>query len=166
MLILLFCNLVFPVYVRLSKAFFFSAAVGMENGRIANSQLTASSEYVSGKLPPWKGRLNNPSSAWAAINTNAGHWIQIKFDVAHTIFAIATQGAPTIDQWTKTYTVKYSNDGINFADYNNSQVFVGNTDRNTVVRNELNLKAKFVRVYPKTWEWYIVMRLEVYGCAL
>lgn len=140
----------------------------MEDGRITNDQLSASSVYGKNYLPAWKGRLNYPSKGWAPKYLNAGQWIQIRFDREHTIFAIATQGAKGISQWVKTYTVKYSNDGVKFADYNNSQVFIANKNSNTVVRNELKLKlkAKFVRVCPKTWFTWIVMRLEFYGCAL
>jgi hypothetical protein len=46
------------------------------------------------------------------------------------------------------------------------QVFSGNTDRNTVVRQEVKpvIVARFIRIQPKSWNWHISMRTEVHGC--
>ena len=47
-----------------------------------------------------------------------------------------------------------------------TQVFLGNTDRDTVAYHDLNpvIDARFVRVLPMEWERYISMRFELYGC--
>ena len=46
------------------------------------------------------------------------------------------------------------------------QVFVGNTDENTIVYNELNgsIVARYVRFQPTAWHNHISMRVELYGC--
>ena len=45
------------------------------------------------------------------------------------------------------------------------QVFRGNKDRNTVVRNALvpPIRARYVRIYALSWYRHISMRVELYG---
>ena len=47
-----------------------------------------------------------------------------------------------------------------------TQVFPGNTDRDTVVYHDLNpvIDARFVRVLPMEWFDFIGMRMELYSC--
>lgn len=53
-----------------------------------------------------------------------------------------------------------------FFFFNFSQMFAGNSDRNTVVFNRLypSFRARYVRFYPKQWHSHISMRAELYGC--
>ena len=46
------------------------------------------------------------------------------------------------------------------------QVFVGNSDSDTVVKHHLTpaIKARYVRLKPTAWNNYISMRIELYGC--
>ena len=46
------------------------------------------------------------------------------------------------------------------------QVFVGNTDENTIVYNDLNgsIVARYTRFQPTAWYNHISMRVELYGC--
>ena len=45
-------------------------------------------------------------------------------------------------------------------------MFVGNTDENTIVYNELNgsIVARYTRFQPTAWHNHISMRVELYGC--
>ena len=45
-------------------------------------------------------------------------------------------------------------------------MFVGNTDENTIVYNELNgsIVARYIRFQPTAWYNHISMRVELYGC--
>lgn len=46
------------------------------------------------------------------------------------------------------------------------QVFTGNTDRDTVVFNEMfpPITARFIRFRPLSWNGDIGLRMELYGC--
>ena len=46
------------------------------------------------------------------------------------------------------------------------QVFVGNSDSDTVVKHYLTpaIKARYVRLTPTAWNNHISMRIELYGC--
>ena len=48
------------------------------------------------------------------------------------------------------------------------QVFPGNFERNFVVVHRFlrPFKARYVRIYPKTWRSHIAMRVELFGCRL
>ena len=50
----------------------------------------------------------------------------------------------------------------------NFQIFQGNTERYFVVVHRLRptIKARYIRVHPRTWYGYISMRMELYGCRL
>ena len=46
------------------------------------------------------------------------------------------------------------------------QVFAGNTDRFTIVSHDLEnpIITKFIRILPITWQGYVSLRAEFYGC--
>lgn len=48
------------------------------------------------------------------------------------------------------------------------QTFHGNVDKDTPVLSELPepMVARFIRVYPLTWNGSLCMRLEVLGCPM
>ena len=48
----------------------------------------------------------------------------------------------------------------------NHQVFVGNSDRDTVEKNPVisPVKARYIRLIPTEWHNHISMRIELYGC--
>ncbi|KXJ09407.1 Coagulation factor VIII [Exaiptasia diaphana] len=96
----------------------------------------------------------------------------IKVDLSALAFvtAVATQGRhrSTSNQWVKSYWISYSVDGMTFQEYKINQarkIFIGNLDRETVVRHILSpvIYARFVRFHPNTWNVRICMRVEVYS---
>ncbi|CAB4004228.1 Hypothetical predicted protein, partial [Paramuricea clavata] len=144
-------------------------ALGMQSGKIPDSRIKASSglnAYYWG----YKGRLNG-SECWVAQPSTTNQWLQIDFKYNATVTEILTQGHTDKDQWVASYTVAYSDDGVNFATYKGDEgqdkVFSGNTDRDSVVRQEVSpdLVARFIRIQPKTWQNHISMRAEVHGCV-
>ncbi|KAK3729872.1 hypothetical protein QZH41_016838 [Actinostola sp. cb2023] len=144
-------------------------ALGMEDGRITNSQVNASSFY-SQTLAPWNARLHlkyvpDRRRGWAAAEKSNGQWLQVDLRAKAEVTAIATQGLDDRDQWVKTYSIQHSDDGTMFTDYNAGEVLTGNADSNTTVKHNLKqFSARFVRVLPKSWQSHIAMRLELYGC--
>jgi neuropilin 2 len=96
--------------------------LGMEDGRIGDSQITASSFYDYGgyKYPPQKARLNK-QMGWGpgAGSAPAGQYLQIDLGIVKRIRKIATQGS-TISgdkEWTTEYSVSYSNDTTSWKNY-------------------------------------------------
>lgn len=113
-------------------------ALGMVNGKIQDSQITASSEWDP-YHGPTNGRLKfrargRRTGAWSAKINNANQWLQVDFRQQTTVLEISTQGRGNCgcNQWVKTYTVSYSNDGRNFHSYKqNGRIKVRNAIKAT-----------------------------------
>ena len=121
-------------------------ALGMENGMIRDSQLSASSS-VSSSYPASEARLNGPrawifnsrgfkvdcDSSVAEKNT----WIQVTFGQPMNVAGIATQGGGrdlSKESWVTEYRVKYSTGA-------SAWLMITDSDGNDVrmVRKELKL---------------------------
>ncbi|EDO33214.1 predicted protein, partial [Nematostella vectensis] len=147
--------------------------LGMENGRIPDSSITALSSYNSHQHFPHFGRLNNQPAfghigVWAPIVSQKGEYKQVDLGRVTWITHVATQGRPGFPQWVTEYTVEYSLTGDQWQSYQdgNGVVFPGNSDHTTVVKNEFSpvIKARYVRIVVQAWHGYIHMRAELYGC--
>ena len=94
--------------------------MGLESGSIPDSSITASSEYRASHgaknarlhLQAVSGR----TGAWSA-GSESEPWMQVNFGREVQITGVATQGRTDSDQWVKTYTLSYSNDGTHFIDF-------------------------------------------------
>ncbi|KAJ7352852.1 hypothetical protein OS493_033394 [Desmophyllum pertusum] len=143
--------------------------------RIPDADMTASSQFNS-QHAPLGGRLNAQDQlnsqgtvtqigGWAALTNDQNQWLQIKFGQILQISGVATQGRATVAQWVTSYKLEYSSDGSSWTYY--PDTLTGNTDQNTVVRNEVKMfQAMYLRFRPQAWNGYISMRVEVYGCPL
>ena len=87
----------------------------MEDGRIRDSQITASSEWThyygvkNARLNHRTGHLI--SGAWSAQTNNIHQWIQVAFNVPRLVTGIVTQGRHNVDQWVTKFKVQTSDDG-------------------------------------------------------
>ena len=87
----------------------------MQNGRIQDSQITASSIWGA-SLSTKQGRLNSASS-WSVRRNDQNQWIQVDLGREKVVTVIATQGRANYNQWVKTYSVSYSSNGNTFESY-------------------------------------------------
>ena len=78
-------------------------ALGMEDGRIPDSAISASSFYSEGTHSN-QVRLNSPS-AWVAHHHDPQPWLQVDLGRDAIIKKIATQGKHGSYHWVKTYTL-------------------------------------------------------------
>lgn len=98
-----------------------STPLGLQNGRIRNSRITASSEYNvyhAARL----GRLHLHKrgryvGAWCAKHKNRNQWFKVNFGRLMKITKIATQGRQDAAQWVTYYRVSSSVDGIHWQMY-------------------------------------------------
>ncbi|XP_031551889.1 neuropilin-1a-like isoform X1 [Actinia tenebrosa] len=154
-----------------------SAPLGMQDGKIKDNQISASSKH-SRNCNPSYGRLyktpkSNWDGGWCAKHKRIGEYMQIDLGTMKWVTKIATQGRNirSYSQWVKEYTLSFTNNTITWQDYrgdeNCTKRFIGNTDRNTVVTHELPVpvKTRYVRILPQAWSRHISMRMELYGCA-
>ena len=114
----------------------------MESGKIADGQITASSEWDSNHGPD-RARLNQPRQgflrgAWTAGSRyqNRDQWIQISFLSETVITGIITQGRADEDQWVTQYTIEYTPDGFTWTYYGSSSVRVSSSDIYCCIESE------------------------------
>lgn len=99
-------------------------ALGMENGLIADGQITASS-YLSGRHEPFLARLHlkpvplGRIGAWASLYNDINQWLQVDVGRQYNVSRIATQGREDIGQWVTKYKLQFSEDGVMFYNYTN-----------------------------------------------
>ncbi|XP_068670765.1 lactadherin-like [Montipora foliosa] len=147
----------------------------MENGAIADGQISAASSFDSYHEPK-RGRLhlqasNTQAGSWTSLVNDHDQWFQVDLGDQYTnVTCVATQGRHGLDQWVTRHKLQYSNDGTNFEYYKDIQgqnkVFAGNVDSHSVVHQELNppIRARYIRFRPLTWNNFMSMRVELYGC--
>ncbi|XP_028411992.1 lactadherin-like [Dendronephthya gigantea] len=150
-------------------------ALGMEDGGILDSQITASSNWNNNHRGA-NGRLNfTPHSgrtgAWSALSNDINQWLQVNFQRLALIAGISTQGRSDYNQFVRSYTISFSKTGGYFTYYTQREAtkeFQGNSDQNTIVHRKVipPISARFVRLHPTTWQNHISMRVEFYGCFL
>lgn len=144
-------------------------SLGMETGKIPDSDITASSFRFELSAPHF-ARLNK-RKAWISSISDEFQWIQVKFSRRVNIRLVATQGRRNYDRRVTSYSLNYSSDGRDWNQYQSNKqqtVFIGNTDHSTVVTNVLNppILTKYIRLLPVTWNVRIALRMDFYGCIL
>ena len=95
--------------------------LGVEDGRIPNSAMVASSMYDA-RHASWRGRLNmqivkGSYGAWCARYNNAFQWLQVNLGYLSRVVAVATQGRYGNRQWVRKYELSYSTGGNKFKFY-------------------------------------------------
>lgn len=94
----------------------------MENGAIADEQITASSQW-DGYHSAVQGRLYFPEAdgkagGWAARTRDTHQWLQIDLESKYTnTTTVATQGRNGANEWVTEYSLQYSDNGVNFSYY-------------------------------------------------
>ena len=93
----------------------------MQNGKLPNSALSASSELNS-NYKAENARLHFQTvsgrvGAWIPKTQSLNEWFQVDFGVETQVTRIATQGRQDASQWVKEYTLRYSTDGSYFKQY-------------------------------------------------
>ena len=93
----------------------------MKDNRIADNQITASSEFHDGLVTyPYHGaknaRLNRlaqqgTTGAWSAELGDLNPWIQVDLLTSKWVSGVKIQGRQDVYQWVTKYNVEYSSDG-------------------------------------------------------
>ena len=92
------------------------SSLGMENGNITDTQITASSEWwrTGHYLHAYRGRLylkaaGGMKGAWAAGLLDKYQWLQVDLRSYNTrVTGVATQGRQDATQWVKKYKLQFS----------------------------------------------------------
>ncbi|BFZ06336.1 hypothetical protein BsWGS_09375 [Bradybaena similaris] len=143
--------------------------VGLEDGRIPDSALTASTFNVK-RMPP-EGRVGRSAGAWSPSIQNAFQWLQVDMGKQYIVTQILTQGRQGSDEYVREYFLEFSDDSKTWRRYTNqlgvSEVFEGNVDDASLQTRTLiyPIVARYLRFNPQRWNMVISLRVEVVGCV-
>ncbi|XP_069170218.1 discoidin domain-containing receptor 2 isoform X2 [Procambarus clarkii] len=156
------------------------APLGMESGKIKNSQISASSSYDVSVTGPISARLKieKLGGAWCPrqmVGTvDSKEYLEIDLESTHVISATESQGRFGNGQgveFVETYLLEYWRPGITnwytYKRWDGEKILKGNSNTYMAVRNELvppilASKVRFVPYspHPRT----VCMRVELIGC--
>ncbi|XP_041460982.1 coagulation factor VIII-like [Lytechinus variegatus] len=154
--------------------------LGVEDGRIANESITASSLADPDQGASY-ARLNLDAipdvtpGAWLPNATEQNPWIKIDLMTNHVVTGVITQGRghPSYPHWTTSFTLSFSADDITWQEWEEcgvTRVFMGNYDRSSPVTSLLNqpVTTRLVRIHPRTYapRGVIALRCEILGSSM
>lgn len=152
-------------------------SLGVEDGRIQDSAMSSSTIHASSSnFAANLARLNlvavsSKAGAWCPNNKNDQQWLKIDLGVVTTVTKVATQGRQDSSQWVTSYFISYSINNsywTNCTEDGEKKVFRGNFDQHSIVVREIfpPIRARFIRIHPLTWQNYLCMRVELFGCPI
>ena len=115
-----------------------------------------------------RGRLDS-TQGWSAQNNAIGEWYQIDNGVVGKITGVAikarvhTPGASWSPQYVKTFKVQSKGATGTWTDVDSGKVYTGNTDADTQVDVTFDtpVDARYIRIYPQTWNKHMSMRTDI-----
>ncbi|KAM9476011.1 uncharacterized protein aebp1b [Clarias gariepinus] len=155
--------------------------LGLESHRIESDQLQVSSMQFH-RYGSHRARLNIQASgdednmnggAWCPNPEDKVHWIELDTRMLTEFTGVITQGRddPIENDYVTSYYVGFSNDSREWTvlhDGYSEWLFFGNSDKHTPVMSQFldPVVARYIRIYPQSWNGSACMRLEVLGCPL
>ncbi|XP_033951501.2 uncharacterized protein [Pseudochaenichthys georgianus] len=139
--------------------------LGVEDGNITDSQLSASSSI--GFYTPNKARLNG-NSCWMPSGTATSSWIQANLGQTRKVTGVVIQGCPQNEHWITEFKIQHSMDGTIWTDYTaDGQSFPGSTDKNSPVTQLLGspVTTRYIRVLLLEFNGQAGLRFDVLGCT-
>ncbi|XP_061586604.1 discoidin domain-containing receptor 2 isoform X1 [Cololabis saira] len=151
--------------------------LGMEDGRIKNEDISASSQWYETTGPQY-ARLNREEGdgAWCPkgqLEPSDRQYLQVDLGRLTFLTLVGTQGryAGSLGkEFARAYRLNYSRDGQQWKSWRNRQeneVIPGNDNTYAIVYRDLHppLIARYVRLMPVTKpSTTVCMRVELYGC--
>ena len=109
------------VPIVLSLGYQCSMSLGIEDGRIPDSALTASTVH-SAPCATTRARLNLAAASgkvgsWCAKTNVVNQWLQIDLGTPTTVTKVATQGRQDSSEWITSYSLSYSLAGSFWVQY-------------------------------------------------
>ncbi|XP_077571525.1 discoidin domain-containing receptor 2-like isoform X1 [Stigmatopora nigra] len=150
-------------------------ALGMEDGRIGDGDISASSQWHQTTGAQY-ARLNRDDGdgAWCPEGrpeTSRAQFLQVDLRALTFLTVVATQGryARNGIEFARAYSLNYSRDGVVWRSWRNrlgSAVMEGNKNAYAPVINDLHppVVTRWVRLIPLTELSTVCMRVELYGC--
>ena len=115
-----------------------------------------------------RAEIDSPQAWFAGTANNPSDYLQLNLDTKQWIGGVITQGRQDYAQYVKTFAVHYQDDDLAWQPIGRTsdvseQIFVGNFDRNTKVKNlfDTPVYTKAIRIIPITYSSYKCMRADL-----
>ena len=146
---------------------------------LPDSSLTASSIWQNDNdaRGPKRSRLFTQfnegvaAEAWLADrNLDEEHWIKADLLTSRPVQAVALWPRDSIHfHWVTSFSLRFSLDDVSYdvitAQSGEERIFMGSTGQgDNVVANFNVTDARYVRLYPLTYEVHIAVKWEIYAC--
>ncbi|KAK1892001.1 Discoidin domain containing receptor 2 [Dissostichus eleginoides] len=150
-------------------------ALGMEDGRITDHDITASSQWYETTGPQY-ARMNREEGdgAWCPEdNPSDPQYLQVDLGKLTFLTVVGTQGRYARysgNEFARAYRLNYSRDGLLWKSWRNrlgNMVMEGNKNAYTSLINDLHppIITRYVRLIPvPKLSTTVCMRVELYGC--
>uniref|UniRef100_A0A671UIF7 Discoidin domain-containing receptor 2 n=1 Tax=Sparus aurata TaxID=8175 RepID=A0A671UIF7_SPAAU len=152
-------------------------ALGMEDGRIKDDDITASSHWYETTGPQY-ARLNREEGdgAWCPegqLEPSDSQYLQVDLGRLTFLTVVGTQGRyarNSGNEFARAYRLNYSRDGLLWKSWRNrlgNAVMEGNKNAYASVINDLHppIITRYIRLIPVTRvSTTVCMRVELYGC--
>ena len=138
--------------------------------RISNLRVILTLVTNRWKMSSTNNNVNGYNAdAWVAGQTAVGEWIQVDFSEHKMIEAVELRTRVGLAQYVSSYKLAFSNDGSSYSFVQivngEDRIFSGPTTADEGVTSSFApTQARFIRLYPLTYQWYIAVKWEVYGC--
>ncbi|XP_033127056.1 probable carboxypeptidase X1 [Anneissia japonica] len=132
----------------------------------ASSQATYGYRAARGRLNTIYERSSDKKGGWMATNTDTNPWINVDLQADMEVAGVITQGRQCGNNWVTEFRVEYKKSDCS-SYHTINETFIGNTDRNTEVRNNFPtlITARNIRIHPEKWYGNAAsLRFEVIGC--
>uniref|UniRef100_A0A3Q2XXR7 receptor protein-tyrosine kinase n=1 Tax=Hippocampus comes TaxID=109280 RepID=A0A3Q2XXR7_HIPCM len=151
-------------------------ALGMEDGSILDSDITASSAW-SDSTEAKHARSVKGDGAWCpagAVFPDGSEYLQVDLRKLHFLALVGTQGRHADghgQEFARSYRLRYSRDGVKWITWKDrwgQEVVSGNENTYDVVLKDLGppIVARMVRFYPLADRvMSVCLRVELYGCV-
>lgn len=142
--------------------------MGIDNGRLANIQVSFSSMYSSTRHNIDVLKMSS-TDGWRPSPSSHRHWVVIDFLEPRLVTGLRTKGGPT--GWVTAFNVQYSLDADNWnvceAKVDGSAiVFLANYDGTSEKANhfDMPIRMRYMKIVPTKWHEVIELKLEPIGC--
>lgn len=153
-------------------------ALGMEDGTIPDSDITASSAW-SDSTEAKHGRLSTGEGdgAWCplgAVYPTGSEYLQVDLHKLHFLALVGTQGRHADghgQEFVRSYRLRYSRDGVKWLTWKDrwsQDVVQGNENTYDIVLKDLGppIVARMIRFHPLSDRvMSVCLRVELYGCV-
>ncbi|XP_022090829.1 uncharacterized protein LOC110979373 isoform X2 [Acanthaster planci] len=157
--------------IAISLPSFCELPVGVSSGEVGVVQITPSTV----KSSPFKVPGVNGLDPWVPTTSDANQWLDFDLGVDFAITGIAVQGDPDnsppinhVQEFSLRAKANEDDSWVLYTDARGMSVFNSNYSEGPTSFTTLtpNITTRFLRFSPKLWNNEIMVRVEIYGCAV